>query len=142
MRVECTLFLSSPLVVCLVRPTPMVTCDMVPCGVAQLQVLSQCDDPIDTMAEVLQENPSKIHLKIHLVKLAPTLEKTSSFCCNVGAYVHRTHLAVFLALHFLAMHTHKRPRPQETHRCTSATSGLTMTKRRTNNGSEPLMNVQ
>ena len=80
LKVGCTLFLSNPSVVFSTRPTPVATYDTVPCGVAQLRVLTLCDGSIDAAVEVLQANPTEKHLKIQLIKSAPALGKVSSFC--------------------------------------------------------------
>ena len=58
----------------------MATYDTVLYGVAQFRVLILCEDPIDAAVEVLQVNPSGIHLKIHLTMFVPVLDMVSSFC--------------------------------------------------------------
>ena len=80
LKVGCTLSLLNPSVVSSTRPTLVATCNTVPCGVAQLRVLALCDDLIDAAVEVLQVNPSGIHLKIPLIMSVPTLDMVSSFC--------------------------------------------------------------
>ena len=73
LRVESTLSPSDPSIGSSIRTTPMTTCNRVPCGVAQLQVLAQSCGPIDTTVANLQVTPLEIHLKIHLITLVPAL---------------------------------------------------------------------
>ena len=73
LRAVYTLFLSAPSVVSLARPTPVATCDRVPCGVALLQVLALSYDPTDATEANLQVTLLEKYLKIHLVALVPAL---------------------------------------------------------------------
>ena len=79
LRVECNLSLSDPSVVSSTRPTPVVTYDTVPYGVAQLQAPARFYDQVDTTVANLQVALLEKRLKIHSIALAPTLGTLSSF---------------------------------------------------------------